>query len=137
MPDTLELRAGPHRATVKVGDVVPMTDSELWSVTAIERTNERSERRTVEVMSRFGERWWHEQNGQCCGLPLRPRIDIAALAAQPPAVTLTVEQSRDIREAWNAVDLGVTMHQMSDEILRRLGQSLAAVPGLLTEARDG
>jgi hypothetical protein len=120
--DTLELRAGPHRATVKVGDVVPMTDGTRWYV--FER-----------VGSGIGEHLSLHKPGTGPGTTSYylnghprlgsglPSIDIAALASQqPPAVTLTAAQVAEIRAAWDIADMN------------RIEASLRAVPGLLEDA---
>jgi hypothetical protein len=92
MPNTLELRAGPHRATVKVGDVVPMTDGTRWYVF------ERAGSGIGEHLSLHkpgtgpGTTSYYLNGHPCLGSGL-PSIDIAALATQqPPAVTLAAAQ---------------------------------------------
>lgn len=127
MPDTLELRAGPHRATVKVGDVVPMTDGGRWYIF-------RADLDTL---------WLHKPgtgpgltsfytNGQPCLGSGLPAIDIAALAAQPPAVTLTAAQVEEIREAWLYMKSRKTTY--GHAIYTSMRDALSAVPGLLEDA---
>jgi hypothetical protein len=98
MPNTLELRAGPHRATVRVGDVVPMTDGTKCIVIAALPAAHGAE---IRVNDFHGGEWFCRESGTPLYGSANPSIDIAALASQQPPADIAAIEKAAYQRGWN------------------------------------